>query len=144
VAGNAQIDHEVSEAFTTAVETICRLGFSATSVDAPLRVPTDDLSKIESDRREIASELFKDVDVLLLPTTTTTVPTVVKSRGAPRALSAENTIFANYYGLPSVSVPCGSDRNGLPLGLQVVGRPWDEVTVLHLAHKYEEELGRSG
>lgn len=143
VARNAQIEREVSEAFTTAIESICRLGFSATGVNAPLRVSTDDLSKIESDRREIASELFKDIDVLLLPTTATTIPTVVKSRSNPQALSAENTIFANYYGLPSISVPCGFDQDGLPLGLQVVGRPWDEVTVLHLAHKYEEELGRN-
>jgi len=46
-------------------------------------------------------------------------------------------VFANYFGLPAVSVPCGFDKHGLPIGLQIVGKPWDEGTVLHLARQYE-------
>jgi aspartyl-tRNA(Asn)/glutamyl-tRNA(Gln) amidotransferase subunit A len=46
-------------------------------------------------------------------------------------------MFANYYGLPAVTVPCGFDPNGLPLGLQMVAKPWDEGAVLRLAHQYE-------
>jgi Asp-tRNA(Asn)/Glu-tRNA(Gln) amidotransferase A subunit family amidase len=60
----------------------------------------------------------------------------------PQALSAENTIFANYCGLPAISVPCGFARNGLPLGLQIVGKPWDEVTAIHLANQFKMAVAR--
>ncbi len=73
----------------------------------------------------------------MLPTTTGTVPAIKAAVANPQALSAENTVFANYYGLPAISVPCGFDRNGVPLGLQIVGKTWDEATVLHLAYRYE-------
>jgi aspartyl-tRNA(Asn)/glutamyl-tRNA(Gln) amidotransferase subunit A len=75
--------------------------------------------------------------MLLLPTTSTTVPTIKDAGTNPQALSPENTAFANYYGLPAISVPCGFDRHGLPLGLQIVGKPWDDATVLRLAYQYQ-------
>ncbi|HEX9311042.1 MAG TPA: amidase family protein, partial [Gemmatimonadaceae bacterium] len=90
----------------------------------------------------IAGRTFKDIDVLLLPTTTSTVPTIKEAGTDPQALSAENTVFANYYGVPAISVPCGFDKNGLPLGLQIVAKPWDEASVLHLAYRYDK-LNRS-
>jgi aspartyl-tRNA(Asn)/glutamyl-tRNA(Gln) amidotransferase subunit A len=143
VAETFRSDHQVSESFRKAVDVICGLGYRTMSVVAPLRIPTDDLSKIETDRRDIVDQVFREIDILLLPTTTTIVPTVADARNNPQALSAESTIFANYYGLPAISVPCGFDRNGLPLGLQIVGRPWDDATVLQLAHKYCESTTRS-
>src|SRR5919201_278253 len=54
-----------------------------------------------------------------------------------QALSPENTVFANYYGLPAISILCGFDKHGLPLGLQIVGKPWNDGAVLQLAHQYE-------
>jgi Asp-tRNA(Asn)/Glu-tRNA(Gln) amidotransferase A subunit family amidase len=50
-------------------------------------------------------------------------------------------MFANYYGLPAVSVPCGSDSHGLPVGLQIVGRPGDDGAVLQLGSQYEQVAG---
>jgi aspartyl-tRNA(Asn)/glutamyl-tRNA(Gln) amidotransferase subunit A len=47
-------------------------------------------------------------------------------------------MFANYFGLPAISVPCGVDSRGLPLGLQIVGRPSDETTVLRVAREYQK------
>jgi len=44
----------------------------------------------------------------------------------------------NLSGIPAISVPCGFNAAGLPMGMQVAGRPWDEVTVLRLAHAYEQ------
>ncbi|MBV9743326.1 MAG: hypothetical protein JO099_06140 [Acidobacteriia bacterium] len=84
----------------------------------------------------IVDEAFHDIDVLLLPTTVTTVPTIEEARKDSQALSSANTVFANYYGLPAISIPSGFDRNGLPFGLQIVGKPWDEAGVLHLAYRY--------
>ena len=59
----------------------------------------------------------------------------------PMALSAENTLFANYFGLPAISTPSDFDANGLPLGLQFVGRPGDELSVLRAAHRYQAAAG---
>jgi aspartyl-tRNA(Asn)/glutamyl-tRNA(Gln) amidotransferase subunit A len=50
-------------------------------------------------------------------------------------------MFANYYGLPAVSVPCSFDSHGLPVGLQIVARPWDDGAVLQLAWQYERAAG---
>ncbi len=47
-------------------------------------------------------------------------------------------MFANYYGLPAISVPMGRDLSGMPLGLQIVGRPGEDAAVLDLARQYQE------
>jgi aspartyl-tRNA(Asn)/glutamyl-tRNA(Gln) amidotransferase subunit A len=44
----------------------------------------------------------------------------------------------NLTGLPAISVPCGFDRQNLPIGLQLAGKPFDEPTVLRVAHAYEQ------
>jgi aspartyl-tRNA(Asn)/glutamyl-tRNA(Gln) amidotransferase subunit A len=137
VADNLRADSEVLGAFERAVERIRGLGYAMRNVAVPFRSSDIGLGNIEADRKAIAGLTFKDIDVLLLPTTTGTVPAIKVAVANPQALSPENTVFANYYGLPAVSVPCGFDRNGLPLGLQIVGKPWDEAMVLHLAYRYE-------
>jgi aspartyl-tRNA(Asn)/glutamyl-tRNA(Gln) amidotransferase subunit A len=137
VANNFKADQEVKEAFENAVETIRSFGYPMNSVAVPFGDPNGGISKIESDRKNIADQAFTDIDVLLLPTTTTTVPTIEEASTNPQALSPENTAFANYYGLPAISVFCGFDPNGLPLGLQMVGKPWDESAVLRLAYQYQ-------
>jgi aspartyl-tRNA(Asn)/glutamyl-tRNA(Gln) amidotransferase subunit A len=139
VGNNFEADREVSEAFERTIETFRGLGYPMKSVAVPFSNPGGGLANIEADRKSIAGQAFKDIDVLLLPTTTTTVPAINDAGVNPQALSPQNTVFANYYGLPAISVPCGFDRSGLPLGLQIVGKPWDEATVLHLAYRYEQQ-----
>jgi len=137
VANNFEADEEVCQAFKTAVEQIRDLGYSTRNVAVPLHHPVNDLSKIEIDRGSIVSEAFRDVDVLAVPTTVTTVPTIEEAREDSQALSAANTVFANYCGLPVISIPSGFDRNGLPFWLQIIGKSWDEAGVLRLAYRYE-------
>jgi aspartyl-tRNA(Asn)/glutamyl-tRNA(Gln) amidotransferase subunit A len=137
VANNFRKDQEISDAFVKAVERIRDLGYPMNITAAPFGDPTDGISNIEADRKAIASQAFKDIDMLLLPTTSTTVPTIKDASTNPQALSPENTAFANYYGLPAISVPCGFDRHGLPLGIQIVGKPWDDAAVLRLAYQYQ-------
>jgi aspartyl-tRNA(Asn)/glutamyl-tRNA(Gln) amidotransferase subunit A len=48
------------------------------------------------------------------------------------------TVSLNLAGLPGLSLPCGFDRAGLPIGLQIIGRPFAEQTVLNVAHAYEQ------
>jgi aspartyl-tRNA(Asn)/glutamyl-tRNA(Gln) amidotransferase subunit A len=137
VANNFRAEAEVMAAFEKATATLRRLGHTISSVAAPFGDLSSGIGNIEADRKGIAEQAFKDINLLLLPTTTTTVPTIQDASNNPQGLSPENTAFANYYGLPAVSVPCGFDSHGLPLGLQIVGKPWDENTVLQLAYQYE-------
>jgi aspartyl-tRNA(Asn)/glutamyl-tRNA(Gln) amidotransferase subunit A len=137
VANNFNADREVSTHFEGAVETISNLGHVLNMAPVPLVGLERGVSNIKTDRRSIASQFFQDVDVYVLPTTTTIVP-AVEHAGDPLALSPTNTVFANYFGLPAISLPCGFDSHGLPLGVQMVAKPWDERTLLYLAHQYQQ------
>ena len=137
VENNFRADHDVRAAFEKAIETIRGLGYTTSSVAAPFVDPTGAIGSIEADRKAISGQTFKDIDVLVLPTTATTVPTINDAGTNQQALSPENTVFANYYGIPAISIPCGFDKHGLPLGFQIVGKPWEEDAVLQLAHHYQ-------
>jgi aspartyl-tRNA(Asn)/glutamyl-tRNA(Gln) amidotransferase subunit A len=49
------------------------------------------------------------------------------------------TVTADLVGIPGISVPCGNSKEGLPIGLQILGKHFDEGTVLRIAHVYEHE-----
>jgi len=51
------------------------------------------------------------------------------------------TVTVNLAGLPGISVPTGLDRQGLPLGLQLIGRPWEEGELLNCAYALEDAAG---
>ena len=88
-------------------------------------------------------EAFQEVDVLLTPT----APSAAFPEGAkaddPLAMYANDifTVPASLAGLPAVSVPAGLDDNGLPLGLQLIGRAFDEETLLRAATVLEDAAG---
>ncbi len=136
IVTNVKPTPPVRAAFDAAAERFRALGFTLQEASAPLDNPGFDVRTIEADRKTIAARRFHDVDVLVLPTMNSTVPTVKQAQANPVALPAENTLFANYFGLPAISVPSGFDAQGLPLGLQIVGRPWEDGTVLELAHTF--------
>jgi aspartyl-tRNA(Asn)/glutamyl-tRNA(Gln) amidotransferase subunit A len=136
---NFKATDEVRTAFLHAVDTFHALGHSTRDIDAPLEFQSFDLKNIEEDRKTISQSLFKEIDVLLLPTTTDVTPSIEEARaGGPQAVSADNTFFCNYYGLPAISIPCGFSKNGLPLGFQIVGPRWGEGIVLDVAHTFQQ------
>jgi aspartyl-tRNA(Asn)/glutamyl-tRNA(Gln) amidotransferase subunit A len=51
------------------------------------------------------------------------------------------TVTVNLAGLPGIAVPAGLDAKGLPLGLQLIGRPWEEADLLNLAYALESRAG---
>jgi aspartyl-tRNA(Asn)/glutamyl-tRNA(Gln) amidotransferase subunit A len=53
-------------------------------------------------------------------------------------LSDIYTISVNLAGLPALSLPCGFDHDGMPIGMQLIGKPFDEATILRVAHLYEQ------
>jgi aspartyl-tRNA(Asn)/glutamyl-tRNA(Gln) amidotransferase subunit A len=90
-------------------------------------------------RRDI-SKLFADVDVLILPTVSG-APSLIEPIADNAARDPERTRSTwpfNVTGLPAISIPCGFSRSGLPIGLQIVGAPFAESTVLALAYAYEQ------
>jgi len=97
--------------------------------------------------KAFASTVFAQVDALITPTIRTCLPTRAETdidHGPPgteyRFLAvSENTRPFNYLGLPAATVPCGFDPNGLPIGLQIAGRPFAEARVLKIADAYQRE-----
>ena len=84
--------------------------------------------------------LFEQIDVLISPTVPILAPTIPESRGnAARAQLLGFTRLFNVLGLPTLSVPCGFSTSGLPIGLQVAGRPFEDLTILRVAHAYERQ-----
>ena len=137
------LDPDVQAAFDLAVSALERAGFGCRATPVPFGdASSGSMARVMEDRAAIAGQAFADVDVIVLPTIDSIVPSVEAATKDPeQAVSAELTAFANYYGLPAVSVPCGFDRNGMPIGLQVVAKPGDDRSVLRLARAFEQLAG---
>ncbi|HID78946.1 MAG TPA: Asp-tRNA(Asn)/Glu-tRNA(Gln) amidotransferase subunit GatA [Aquifex aeolicus] len=86
------------------------------------------------------ARVFKEVDVILTPTTPTPAFKFGEKLNNPidMYLSDIFTVSVNLAGLPAVSVPIGLTANNLPVGGQVIGKPWEETTILTVAYNWEE------
>ena len=84
-------------------------------------------------------EAFKLCDCILTPTAPTTAFRIGERIDDPLKMYLSDifTIPANLAGIPAVSVPCGHDREGLPVGMQLMAKPFDEETLIRVAHAYE-------
>jgi len=94
-------------------------------------------------RRLIADDFvaaYKDCDVIMGPTSPSTAFRIGEKAADPvqMYLSDIYTIAVNLAGLPGMSIPCGFDRSGLPVGLQLIGAWFDEARMLNIAHRYQE------
>ena len=85
-------------------------------------------------------EAFKSCDVIIAPTAPTTAFKIGEKTQDPLQmyLSDIYTISVNLAGLPALSLPCGFDSEGLPIGLQIIGKQFDESTILAVAYAYEQ------
>ena len=95
-------------------------------------------------RRQL-EELFRQVDVIVTPTTPLVAFPIGETRATicgkeenARAAATRLTRGFNATGHPALSVCCGFTSAGLPAGLQIVGRLWDEATVLQVGYAYEQ------
>ena len=85
-------------------------------------------------------DAFKKVDVLLAPTAPTTAFGSGDNIDNPMAMYLSDllTIPANLAGLPAISLPCGFDKSGLPIGLQLIGNVFEEGKLLQVANQFEK------
>ncbi|HLX76574.1 MAG TPA: amidase family protein, partial [Terriglobales bacterium] len=82
--------------------------------------------------------------LIVTPTVPLPAPSFTELEAHPEQLRPtelillRNTRPFNVLGLPAISLPCGTTRDGRCIGLQIAGKPWDEVSVLRLAHLFEQ------
>lgn len=103
------------------------------------------LAAREELRRQFLSHFFDHADVVFLPVMPVKTPLVdevdpASVRFSPRTLYALSrfTRFVNYLGLPALAVPAGFDSRGMPVGLQIIGRPGSEAALLQIAIRLQQ------
>ncbi len=87
------------------------------------------------------NEAFKKYDVILTPTSPTTAFKLGEKSSNPLEMYLSDicTVSVNIAGLPGISIPCGLDSKGLPIGMQLIGKRFDEETIIKVAHAYEKQ-----
>ncbi|MBI3825822.1 MAG: amidase [Candidatus Rokubacteria bacterium] len=95
--------------------------------------------------REFLREVFAEVDLLVVPTTPEPAPSLIAAlAGGPGEILQRSMRFARFtrpfngLGLPVLALPCGFSREDLPLSMSIVGRPFDETTVLRAGYAYQQ------
>jgi len=85
-------------------------------------------------------EAFKKVDAIVTPTTPTPAFKLGEKVNDPLSMYLADiyTVTADLAGIPAISVPCGETKEKLPIGLQILGKHFDEGTILRVAHAYEK------
>ena len=103
--------------------------------------------KLRALLRQQILEVLERVDVLVLPTSPTAAPRIPTSHGIKSQEDANSRISGqrsftgpfNLASVPALAIPCGFTSEGLPISLQIAGRPFDEGTVMRVAHAYEQD-----
>ena len=94
--------------------------------------------------KQAFDKAFASYDLILGPAAPTTAPELGKSLSDPIKMYLGDiyTISVNLAGLPGLCIPCGEDKNGLPIGLQLIGDCFKEKTLLRAGYAYEQERNR--
>ncbi len=125
-----------------------------TRLESAVLTPATTYLKAQRARTLVRDEMvtaLEDHDVIVLPASPTLAPPISQSTGSPGGYyqgrldlgRRQYTSPAALAGLPAISVPCGFSESGLPIGVQIIGRPFAEDVVLSVAHRYEQAAGWS-
>lgn len=99
--------------------------------------------KVRSYIYQSFKKAFETYDIILGPTAPTTAPKISESLSDPLKMYLGDiyTVAVNLSGLPAVSVPCGTDALGLPIGVQLIGKAFGEKDIIRAAYSYEQVRG---
>ena len=94
--------------------------------------------------REEYDHIFADCDVILTPTAPTVAYGVNENISDPAKMYQADicTVTVNIASLPAISTTCGYDAKGMPIGMSVIGKKWDEATIIQTADAYEKNFTR--
>ncbi len=86
--------------------------------------------------------MFEKFDMLLTPASPTVAFGIGTKSNNPLEMYLADlcTVSVNIAGLPGISIPCGVDSQGMPIGLQLIGKPFDEESIIQAAYTYEQEI----
>lgn len=92
--------------------------------------------------REEYDSIFENCDVILTPTAPTVAYGVNENISDPAKMYQADicTVTVNIASLPAISTPCGYDKDGMPIGMSIIGKRWDEATVIQAADAYEKQF----
>jgi aspartyl-tRNA(Asn)/glutamyl-tRNA(Gln) amidotransferase subunit A len=87
-------------------------------------------------------QAFTTVDAIITPTTPTVAFKLGEKTDDPLAMYLADiyTVTADLAGIPAISIPCGKSKEGLPIGMQILGKHFDEASILRVAHVAEHAL----
>ncbi len=96
--------------------------------------------KVRTLLKQDMESVLSGCDAIVTPTCPTTAFKLDELTHDPLQMYLSDilTISVNLAGLPALSLPCGFDHAGLPIGMQVIGRPFDEATILRLGYTFEQ------
>jgi len=141
MVANHETTGPMKRRFEGSLPAVVGLAASSTDVTVPFSEARFDSAGIEKARAAVNERLFATVDLLVLPTLAGPVPTVENARRAgAQAVSPANTFFANYFGLPAISIPLAMDEELGPIALQIVGPVGGDARVLDFAIRVQERF----
>ena len=90
--------------------------------------------------KEDYDKAFEKVDVIVCPTAPSPAYKIGEKIDNPLEMYLQDvcTVPLNLAGLPGISVPCGFSSKGMPIGMQLIGKPLDEATLIRTAYTYEQ------
>ena len=96
--------------------------------------------KVRTKIKEDFDNAFKNCDCIITPTSPTAAFKIGEKMDDPLSMYLSDifTISANLAGIPAISIPCGFTNDGLPIGLQILAKPFDEETIFRAAYTFEQ------
>ena len=97
--------------------------------------------KVRTIIKQEFEKLFEEYDILITPTSPTVAYEIGTKSNNPLEMYLADlcTVSVNIAGLPGISIPCGVDSQGMPIGMQLIGKPFGEETIIQAAYTYEQE-----
>lgn len=101
-------------------------------------------TRIRTQLRQEYADIFKNCDVILTPTAPTTAYKIGQQENDPVKMYLADicTVTVNIAGLPAISTTCGYDNSGMPIGMSLIGKAFDEKTIIAVCDRFERDFDR--